>query len=132
MTIETEIRTRLAADGTIAGLVGTRIYAVRLPQDPSYPAIIYSRVSGVRLHNLDGPAGRAMPRLSIDCWSETYVGAQALAAAVRASLDGFNGSLATLKAVILIENEIDLFDADAGQEGAYRIVQDYIVNHEEA
>lgn len=130
MSIETEIRTRLAADATVSGLVSTRIYAVKLPQKPTYPAVTYSRVSGERLHNLGGTSGRARMRLSISSWATTYVGAQALAAAIRASLDGFNGTLTTIDAVILIENEIDLSE-DEPNPDLYRILQDYMVNHTE-
>ena len=126
MTLETELVTRLNADGTVSGEVGTRIYPVKLPQDPTYPAITYNRVSGVRLHDLDGTAGRATPRLSINSWAATYAGCQTLAAAVRASLDGFNGTLTTIKCVISLENEIDLFEQDVS---IYRILQDYFVSH---
>ena len=128
MTLETEIRTRLAADGTVSGEVSTRLYPVKLPQDPTYPAITYNRVSAPRLHHLGGVAGRATVRLSYNSWAETYAGAQTLAAAVRASLDGFNGTLATIKCVISLENESDLYEQDVE---IYRILQDYFVSHVE-
>lgn len=130
MTVETEIRARLAADGTVSGLVGTRIYPLRLPQAPTYPAISYRRVSGVRLHDLDGTSGRGMPRIEIDSWADTYVGVQALAAAIRQSLDGFNGTLTTIKAVIKLDNELDLSE-DEPEPDIYRIMQDYRVTHDE-
>jgi len=129
MTIETELRTRLLADGTISGLIGTRLYPVVLPQDPTMPALVSSRVSGQRLHNLSGVAGRGMPRITIDCWASTYAGSKTLAAAVRSSLDGLNGLLTTINASIKIDNEIDDYEDDTG---LYRVIQDYIINHLEA
>jgi len=128
MTIETEVRARLVADATVSGLIGTRAYALVLPQGVTYPALTYSKISGVRLHNLDGAAGRAFPRISISMWSGSYVECQSLAAAVRHSLDGFNGTLATIKCTILIDNEIDDYD---GTVEKYRILQDYRVSHRE-
>ena len=128
MTVETEIRTRLAADGTIAGLVGTRIQPVNLEQSVTYPAISYNKVSAPRVHNLAGVAGRAFARISYNSWAETYVGCQTLAAAIRASLDGFQGTLTTTTCVITLENEIDLFEDEVN---VYRIVQDYFVSHAE-
>lgn len=129
MTIETEIRARLVADSTVSGLVSARIYPLVLPQSPTYPAITYHRVSGVRLHHLGGVSGRAVPRISFSMWAQTYTGCQALAAAVRQSLDGFNGTLTTIKALIEIENEFDLFEDEASENGVFRIVQDYFCSH---
>ena len=128
MTIETEIVTRLNADGAVSGEVDTRIYAVKLPQAPTYPAVTYNRVSAPRVHNLAGVSGRSTPRISVNSWAKTYAGCQTLAAAVRASLDGFNGTLTTIKCVISLENEIDLFEPDVN---VYRILQDYFVSHVE-
>ena len=129
MTIETELRARLAADGAVAALVSTRIYPLVLPQNPTLPAVTFSRVSGLRLHDIAGAAGRGMPRISFSSWAETYTGAQTLAAAVRASLNGFIGVLATISAVVRLENEIDLYEDETF---VYRILQDYIINHTEA
>lgn len=134
MTVESEIVARLEVDGAVTALVGSgddaRIYPVLLPQDPTYPAVTYQRVSGARLHNLAGTAGFAMPRLSINCWSRTYGEAKSLAAAIRASLDGFDGTLATIRATIKIVNEIDLPEQEPKPD-VYRILQDYTVNHRE-
>lgn len=131
MTIETEIRARLASDGAVAGLIGGRIYPLKLPQQPTYPALTYNRVSGPRLHDLQGSARRAMPRITINSWAEDYDVALVLAQAVRLCLDGFIGRLTTLQATIRIENEIDLFEDEAGTGGVYRILQDYMINHSE-
>ena len=82
----------------------------------------------MRLNNLAGVSGRATPRISVNSWAGTYVGCQTLAAAVRASLDGFQGTLTAIKAVITLENEIDLFEDEVE---VYRILQDYFVSHTE-
>ncbi len=128
MTIETEIVTRLEDDAGVGAEAGNRIYPILLPQRPIYPAIVYHRVSGPRLHHLTGSSGRAMPRIQINCWAETLVAAQALADAVRASLDGFIGKLTTLKAVCRIDNESWDYDDEAKK---YRVIQDYLINHTE-
>lgn len=123
MSIETEIRTRLVTASTPAA---GRIYPLVLPQNPTLPAVTFSRVSGLRVHNLGGVSGRARPRISISSWASTYAGVQALAAAIRASLNGFKGTLATIAADIRIDNEIDLYEEEPK---VYHIVQDYFVNH---
>lgn len=128
MSIETELRDKLLADGTVSGLVGTRIYPVVLPQGVTYPAIAYSRVSGERLHHLGGASGRGLPRISFSMWGRTYTEAYSVADAVRHVLDGFNGLLTTIKASVLIENEMDDYD-DTVQK--HRVNQDYFANHRE-
>lgn len=138
MTVEADIRVRLLADGTVSGLISTRMYPLVLPQDPTLPALTYQRISGPRIHKLTGTTGRARARLEIDSWAETYTEAQSLAAAVRASLDGFIGTLtdgnspeSTRSATIRLDNERDLHEDLGGGSALYRISQDYMINHSE-
>jgi len=132
VSIETEIRARLVADATIAALAKsgsvTRIYALFLPQDPTLPAITYQRISGPRIQELNAATEWGRARIQYDCWSTTYLGAQTLAAAVRRSLNGHVGKLATLKVGIRLDNERDLYEDELN---IFRISQDYTVVHTE-
>jgi len=127
VTVETDIRTRIVADGTISGLVATRVYPLVLPQKPTYPAIRYGRISGPRSQLLDGPSEWGFARVEYDSWATSYTGAQTLAAAVRSSLNGFIGTLSGRSVVIRLENERDDFEE---ADELYRVIQDYIVLHE--
>lgn len=128
MSLETEVRARLAADGAVAALVGTRITPILLPQAPTYPALTYQRISGPRWQVLEGPGGGETARLQIDAWAASYLAAQGLAAAVRGSLNGFIGTLATLRVAIRLDNERDDFE-DAPE--VYRVIQDYRIHNPE-
>lgn len=128
MTIETELRSFVIADATVTGLIGDRMYPVRAPQAPVKPYITYQRVSGQRLHDLDGALGWARPRFQLDCWATTYLGALTLAGAVRSRLNGFHGTLTTLRVAILLENSRDDYEEEPD---LYRVIQDYIINHAE-
>ncbi len=128
VSLETELRTRLASDGTISGLVSTRIYPIKLPQNPTYPALVYRRISGPRARHLTAASGRGDARIQVDSWATSYVGAQALSAAVRSSLHGFIGTLTTLDVAITLANEIDDYDEDAEK---HRVIQDYTISHTE-
>lgn len=135
MTIESDVRTRLVANGTIATLASTRVYPVILPQDPTLPALTISKVSDQGLHNLVGKAGRSMPRMSIHSWGHSYADAKAMSVAVRNAMDGFIGRLGDgnspesfRSAVIKFDNEIDDYEEDTG---FYRVIQDYMLNHAE-
>lgn len=135
MFIEYAIRDYLLADSAIVAHVSARIYPMALPQKPTYPAIVYARISGPRLHHLGGASGRALPRLSLHCWGGDYDQAKALAGLVRARLDGFNGTFADddspadiVRATIMIDNEIDDYDDTVKK---FRVIQDYRVSHTE-
>ena len=102
-----------------------------------FRSLTYQRISGPRLHHLGDPSGRGSARIQIACWAETYVSVKALAAAVQASLDGFNGNLSdggspsTLRSVVIhLDNEIDDYDPSPQTE-LYRVIADYRIHHEE-
>ncbi len=130
MTISQALRAFLLARPSIVALVGARIYPQILPQKPTYPAITYAQASGVRLRILEGPAGRARPRISINSWADTHETMDAVADAVRAALDGYAGPMGDLNVgSVVLDNEFETFEEEARM---HRKLQDYIISHEEA
>ena len=127
--METAVRAILAADGTVSGLVSSRIYPMKLPQGPTMPAITYSRVSGPRVQELSGPSGLAFPRVQVDSWASTYAGVKALADAVRKALDGYRDTIASIRiGGVIMDGEVDIYEPGVEE---YRVTQDYIVWHDE-
>ena len=47
MTVEGAIVSRLKADSAVSAIVGSRVYRLKLPQQPTLPAIRLQRVSRV-------------------------------------------------------------------------------------
>ena len=45
MSLESDLRTYLLAQAGLTALVGTRVYAVHLPQKPDYPNVVYSVIA---------------------------------------------------------------------------------------
>lgn len=90
------LRAFLLADTTVANLVGTHMYPLRLPQKPTLPALVYQRISGERIGQFKGLASAAEPRYQIDAWTDPNTGgvsgALALGSAVRQALEGFTGT----------------------------------------
>jgi hypothetical protein len=115
----------------ISALVGSRIYPQRLPQAVTFPAIYYSQVSAVRVYSLSGETGRARRRITLNIVAATQSSADAIAQAVRGAISGWTGGWMadTFVGSILLDNEYDFFEEDAGTVGVYRIAQDYIVAH---
>lgn len=86
MTLRSEIYDAVTGDGTIAGLIGTRCYPNRLPEDAQFPAVVYGQVSeddsGYRTHDAGTAVARATARIQFSAYAETGDGAAALADAL--------------------------------------------------
>jgi hypothetical protein len=117
--IDADLRTLLLADATVAGMVGTRIYPLFVPQDSAFPAIRYQRLVTPRTRSLLGPSGLAAPTFQYDCYGEQPSGvteAKLLAEAVRHVLDGYRGTAgASFIEGAMVVDERDLeFEEKAG------------------
>ena len=130
MSIASDLRTFLLADATLGGLIGTRLYPLKLPQDPTVPAMTFQWISGQRAHAADGAVGLASPRVQFDCWAETYLEAEAVFEALRKRLDGFRGTAGSSRVQgAFFETERDDYE-DEGR--LYRRSADFFIWHEEA
>ena len=135
MSMESDLRSYVVADGTIMGLISTRMYPQVLPQGVVYPAVRFYRASTDENRVFEGPGGKERARVTIESWAETYAEARSLAAAIRARIDGLAaiiGSGNTRVTSCYLDNEIDASDPEAGvigTQGAYGVTQDYIIAH---
>ncbi len=131
MTIEEAIHAHLKAHASVSALAGDRVYPKVMPQKPTYPAIVYHRISGVREPNQQGPSGLTHPRFQFDCYGATYAAAKGLADAVRFALDGFQGTMGGGPHVsaAFVENDADDYDDELG---IHRQIVDVVIWHEEA
>jgi len=108
MTLEEGLYDHLTNDAGVSALVGTRIYPLVVPQDVALPAIAYQRISGPRDHAHDGPSGLGRARMQFTFVGTSYSQAKSVAEAVRASLDGFKGTMGTVTVgAVLLDNEHD-------------------------
>lgn len=76
------LRTRLLNDGTIGGLVGTRVDWNIRPQGKPLPAITLERVVGDHAQTMSGLQVTQGPLIQVDCWASKYTDAAALRDAV--------------------------------------------------
>ncbi len=135
MSINAALRDHLLGEPAIVALVSTRVFALRLPQKVTYPAVVLTRVSAIRYGNLRGPASLARPRYQVDSWAQTADGAQALGALCRQRLEGFVGTWPTddspvvdIRVSIIFDSEMDMFEEDVSG-GLCRHSADYFVFH---
>ena len=79
----------LAADSTIAGLVGTRIYPEEAPNETDLPQIVYA----VKAQEVaEGTVPMWPCTVTANCYAEDDAQAETIGQAIRDVLDGFNGS----------------------------------------
>lgn len=69
MDIFKHVRAHLLEPSELRTALGTRVYPVKLPQNPTLPAMSIQRVSGVRYQSLRGRASLARPRYQFDIWT---------------------------------------------------------------
>lgn len=128
-----DIRTFLLGDGTLSGLVGTRIYAGKLPQNPAFPAISITWISGLRTHTASGPIGLSRPRITFDTWAKTYLECESVFDALRKRLDGYQGPIGGSPAHTVqgsfFDSERDGYESEPE---LYRRSADFFVWYEEA
>ena len=126
--IESALKYILVNDDTVKAIT-TRCYPVTIPQYPTYPLILYTKISGMRDHALGGASGHAHPRFQIEAWAETYTAAKTLADAIRNALDDYSGTAAgTVIDSCLIDSERDIYESEIE---VYRVIQDYFIWHTE-
>jgi hypothetical protein len=129
--IESALRTRILGDAGISALIGTRIFPLILPQATSFPALTYQRISGERMHSHDGPSGLAGPRIQIDTWATSYIGAKQLADLIRQRIDGFKGTVGSDEIEgIFMDTEREFYE-DGDLLKLFRVSMDFFVYYDE-
>ncbi len=96
--MEVALIARLAAYQPVTAVVpAARIYSGTrdggLPQRPTLPAIVVSKIDKVSPITMDGAAGPNRLRAQVDCWADSLDSVRAVAAAVNGTDDqgGVNG-----------------------------------------
>ena len=127
--IEATFRTYVLA-GTTLKAITTRMYPLKLPQSPTLPAIVYTKVSGFREHDMDG-SSIATPRIQFDCYAATYAAAKALADALRERADSYTGVVGSPADTVhyaYLLNEQDFYEDDTKY---FRVSMDFEIAHNE-
>jgi hypothetical protein len=116
MTIEEAFRAYLGGVASVTALVGSganaRIYPQAMPQNPTFPAVIYMVVSNPVKESHSGNSALAHPRFRINCWSQDYIQAKTLAREIRRALQGFKGIMGGAGGV-----DVDGVDFEDGSGG---------------
>jgi len=94
-----------------------RIYPLKAPQNPTYPFIVYQRISTNPDYTLGGFANLSNVTIQIDCYATDHAGIRTLSSALHTAMQS-----APFKNIL--ENDMDFNEPDL--EG-YRVTQDYSI-----
>lgn len=121
VSIEEGLYGFLKVQPEIAAIIGegefARIFPGKMPQDTNLPAIVYTKISGVReISHGDGGQNSgnshlAHPRFQFTCWGKEYLTAKQLAQKLLKVLHAFNGVMVDVPVQsVIVENELDDLD----------------------
>lgn len=130
------LRARLTSHAGTSALIGSRVYPLRLPQGPTYPAVRYQVIGAPRVHAMGADTGQVDARVQVDSYAETYAGAQALAEQVRLALSRWEGTAGGVVVDhVFLADQRDLDEPTLvhhGEQGVYRVMTDFIAHYQEA
>lgn len=132
MSVETELRTVLLANGTLAAAVGTRVYPSMRIEDTSLPAVVYSMRRSDAEQALAAQTTLAKSVLRYECVATTLATARDVAEKVRQAIAGRTGTLGDVGrlAVRYIATEdafIEPFDGSG--DGLFSSTAEFEVHH---
>lgn len=127
---EAVLRSALVANGTVSGLIGSRVYPVLAPATASLPLVTWRRTGIQREQTFNAPMG--VPRVTVEfsIYGTTYEQAREVADAMRVCLDGYGGTADNTEVKqTSLETESDDFVTLAGADmpPVYQITQTYDV-----
>jgi len=101
----------------LKSLVSNRCYPLVMPQNPTFPAIVYTRIASTPQNVLFGGTTLDQVRMQIDIYAKTYKAAKTLAKSVRTSMEtaAFSATLQT---------DDDSFEPETD---IYRVSMDYYI-----
>ena len=117
----------LTNDSTVTGLVGTRIYPNTLPNQSTYPAVIYSQVTEEFDPSKDGPVPTGVFQYQLDIYADTYPTAQNISNAVKSVLDWYTGSVGgqTISRIRKGDESDDIWE---DEKELFHVVQNYSIS----
>jgi len=128
----------LMADTGVASFVDDRVYPVSLPDAPTYPALVVTKIFGGGQYDLMGDIGIEDARIQIDCYSDAGIQSVIeLSTAVRTLLSAYTGGIdsgnpcAIIRATVI--NDLDLSEESTERSGPRlrrRVLEFHVWNKE--
>lgn len=122
----------LAADASVAAIVGVRVYQLKLPQNATLPAVRVQLIDAIETYHLRGGSLTERSRVQVDAFAkeasglDPYATVEPLADAIHAALSGivFDGDDIRITGSLRVSRQ-PLYEPDELRD--VRMTQDYIV-----
>jgi hypothetical protein len=126
--VEEEIVSVVNADIDLTNIINGRIYPLILPQQPIYPAIVYTMISNNHefSNHLSGEGQMKKYRFQFDCYHASYSGLKNLALKLRKALIAAT-SFSCLP-ILEADEPIMINDSDRNN---YRSIADFYITYKE-
>ena len=123
--IEEALKTLITTGPAFVTLAGLAVYPGHIPQDARLPAVAYQVVTSEPNPTHDGASKLITRHVQFTIDAKSYADNKAVAAALRARLDGYRGTIDGCRiGALLWENEYDSYAEASLLEN---IRQDYLV-----
>jgi hypothetical protein len=134
ISIEEGIVYLLKNNAGVSALVGTRVYAQKLPQTPTTPALTYQLITPRSLISHQGMSGTAYPRYQITGWDTTEAGISALMKAVRICMSCYKGTVGAAPNTVVIQASLPVggYETYEPETGLFMRALDFEIWHAEA
>ncbi len=117
--LESKLYSLLSNATAISASVGTRIYPIVAPENPTYPYVTYSRVTGIKDNSLSGYCGMENVHVQVDVWGTVYGGVKSLSKTIHQTME----TSTDFKAILLSDQ--DLTEVLENEDIIYREVLDF-------
>lgn len=113
------VRKILLETPAVAAFVEGRIYPRQLPDAPTFPAIVITKIYALPIQDMEGGLPLENARVQIDCYDEQYETVAQLKKVVRERLHGYSGPGLTPCGIqrAACTNDIDLSEPQAERAG---------------
>lgn len=123
----------LLTDVTLNGLIGDKLFSLRIPQSETLPAITYQDISTVATQAHGEPSALPRVRFQFTIHAGSLASAVAICQALKNRLDGYRGIMGTGAYqtevdAVLFKNQISDDDTETG---IVRRLQDYVIQYKE-
>jgi len=88
MVIESALLTYLIGYAGLTALVSNRIHLMKLPQTPTFPAVVLQKIDSPKLHGFSADYG-AMTRIQTTSWGLSYSAVSAVQEQIRAATQNY-------------------------------------------
>ena len=121
----------------LSSLVSNRIYPDELPQEPTYPAIVYTLTDEDEVETFQTPESNLIsPTYEFECHASTRAGAEAVAKQLRLAFKNYSGVMGgdggiTVEAVRKLGRDSDTAYDSSGKVIARISVMDFQICYQE-